>query len=425
MQYPRRTRFRGDAQPLIALGSLLAATLWCAQGAPLQANPEVPASSELVQRLGPAPRNPAKLTSEHFDLQYDSERLSEEQAKEARGFAESAWAHNRELFGSAPDYRLKIDLTPDFQGATGFFRPGDPAAKDPNRRPFIGVRFSELDYLGLTAQYVFRHEIAHWFSQGLAGGPLGEGIADWAAGEFADVPARPWWGAELQKAGLWVDPDAFFITGDYDEPGEVDAPIRTAHYAESALLIRYLVEHFGWEKFRAFAAEYSEARGPLTSNESRKRIRVRPRLPRRNDRDDDNQRDPRLPPDAATVRAVFEKQLGTTWAQLRTDWEKSMQAEPAPPKQAEALVLAFRIYGAIRNYEMWLIQQRVAPSRESQKAVRKAFTTANRLRQQGDYPAARAALANARSLVQQLREPRIIARSERKDSGNLVFSRWV
>jgi len=368
-----------------------------------------------AQRLGPTPRNIATLASDHFDLQYDPARLTEEQAQEAKRVSESAWTRNRELFGTAPDHRLKIDLTPDFQGATGFFKPGDPAAKEPNRRPFIGVRYGELDYLGLPAEYVFRHEIAHWFSGALAGSPLGEGIADWAAGAFAGVPARPWWGTELQKAGLWVEPEAFFVTGDFAEPREVDAPIRTANYAESALLIRYLVERFGWERFRAFAIDYSAARGPLTSNDSRKEIRVRPRRPRPSK----EERDPRLPPEADAVRATFEKHFGAPWSQLRADWEKSMRADAAPPEQAEALVLAFRIYGAIRNYEMWLIQQRTAPSREWQQAVRRAFARANALRKQGDYPATRQALADARSLVQQLREPRSIARSGSEDSGNL------
>jgi hypothetical protein len=407
-RHPRAVR--SGLLALALLAALPAVRAGAARVAP------VPARLAFFQRLGPAAPGVARLVSEHFDLQYDPERLTKEQAGEAQRLAEAAFAHNQKLFGTAPDYRLKIDLTPDFQGATGFFKPGDPTAKDVNRRPYIGVRFSELDYLGLPAQYVLRHEIAHWFSGELAGGPLGEGIGDWAAGEFAEVPARPWWGEELRKAELWIDPEAFFITGDFEAPAEVDAPIRTANYAEAALLIRFLVDRFGWEKFRAFAAEYGDVRGPLTSNESRRRLRA-PRLPRRRD-PEARRRDPRLPPDAGAVRALFEKHFGKPWSQLRSDWEAGMRAEPAPADQAENLVLAFRIYGAIRNYEMWLIQQRTAPSREWQQAVRQAFTTANRLRKQGDYPATRGALANARSLVQQLRVPRVIARSGLGDSGN-------
>lgn len=399
---------------LLALGLLAALPPLLARSAELSATRT---QLTLVQRLGPTPAGVTRQVSEHFDLQYDPERLTQAQAAEAQRLAESAFARCKELFGSAPDYRLKIDLTPDFQGATGFFKPGDPAAKDPDRRPFIGVRFSELDYLGLPAEYVLRHEIAHWFSGDLAGGPLGEGIADWAAGEFAEVPARPWWGETLRQAGLWVEPEAFFITGDFEAPAEVDAPIRTANYAETALLIRFLVDRFGWEKFRAFAAEYGEARGSLTSNESRRKLRG-PRFPRRGE-EDGKRRDPRLPPDADAVRAVFQKQFGSSWMQLRADWEKGMREDSAPAEQAENLVLAFRIYGAIRNYEMWLIQQRTAPSKEWQRAVRQAFTTANRLRKEGDYAGTRGALANARSLVLQLREPKVIARSGLGDSGNL------
>lgn len=411
MQYLTRKR------PRLAALAVLAALLI----APLAGHAAPFSGTHLAQRLGPAPRNVDTLTSEHFDLQYDPGRLSEEQAKTARSLSESAWTRNRDLFGAAPDHRLKIDLTPDFQGATGFFKPGDPAAKDPNRRPFIGVRFAELDYLGLPAEYVLRHEIAHWFSGDLAGSPLGEGIADWAAGEFAELPTRPWWGEELRKAGLWIEPDAFFVTGDFEAPAEVNAPIRTAQYAESALLIRYLVERFGWEKFRAFAADYSTARGPLTSNESRKALRYRPRR----SQSEKGERDPRLPSDAGAVRAAFEKHFGASWTQLRAGWEQGMRADPAPPEQAEGLVLAFRIYGAVRNYEMWLIQQRTAPSRETQQAVRRAFIRANTLRQQRDYPATRQALAEVRSLIEQLREPRSIARSSSEDSSNLSTRRQV
>lgn len=408
MQYSKRTLHGW----LITAGVLMALTLAPSAG---QTAPRTAITP--IQRLGPAPRNVTTLPSEHFDLQYDPSRLTEEQAKEARSLSESAWTRNRELFGTVPDHRLKIDLTPDFQGATGFFKPGDPMAKDANRRPFIGVRFGELDYLGLPAEYVLRHEIAHWFSGPLAGSPLGEGIADWAAGEFAELPARPWWGETLRKAGLWMEPDAFFLTGEFDAPAEVDAPLRTAQYAESALLIRYLVERFGWEKFRAFATDYGEARGPLSGNASRKELRYRPRRPQAGKPEE---RDPRLPPDANALRALFEKHFGTSWTQLRGDWEKAMRADPAPPEQAEGLVLAFRIYGSIRNYEMWLIQQRNGPSRATQQAVRRAFTQANASRRQGNYPEARQALADARSLVQQLREPQSIARSSPEDLGNLT-----
>ena len=79
-------------------------------------------------------------------------------------------------------------------GATGYARPGDLRSADPKRASLIGVRYAELDYLGIGAEYVLTHEIAHIFSGKLAGSALGEGIADWATGFFNGVPMAPWWG---------------------------------------------------------------------------------------------------------------------------------------------------------------------------------------------------------------------------------------
>jgi hypothetical protein len=362
-----------------------------------------------VQQLGP-PRSRERLKSERFDLVYDPARLSEQQAKEAGRLADEAWARCKERFGTAPDARITIDLNPDFTGATGFFRPGGRTAAGRTVPPLIGVRLSELDYLGLSPEYVFTHEIAHWFSGPLAGSSLGEGIADWAAGEYAGIPLRPWWGKVLREAGLWVEPHAYFVTGEFEESREVDARNRTAGYAEAALLVQYLVDRFGWAKVGEFAAEYARVRGPLNSNAARRNLPA-PEPPRFRDRRRERtpETDPRRPPNPTEVEAVFQRSFGESWNALRTDWQRRMDPDSAPADAAERLVLSFRTYGAIRNYEMWLIEQKPRPSEKSQKLVREAFERVNAHLRRGELQAARDRLAEALGYVRQLREPRIIA----------------
>ena len=405
----RGRRGQGHAGPLpgIAVASAVAlATL----AAPVSAPPappsprEKPAPAALrVQRLETAPTaTTATLSSEHFEVVYNPQRLSEAQAEEARRLAEAGWAHCAKLFGTTPEGKIRLDLTPRFWGATGFARPGDPKSRDPKEMPLVGVRFPDLDYLGLSAQYVLTHEIGHIFSGKLASSALGEGIADWSASGFSGIPASPWWGKVLRDAGLWVDPEAFFITGEFESTPEVNAIIRTAQYVESGLLVRFLVDRFGWEKVRAFAEEYGNARGRLESNADRRTLRLRER-PRT------GQRDPRLPPDAAAVRATFERHFGQSWGTLLSEWEQGMASDPAPPALAQRLVLSQSIYGAVRNYEMWLIAQRNGPGSETRAVVREAFTRANRLVAEGDFRGAAEALREARSLVEQLRRPRSVA----------------
>jgi hypothetical protein len=266
------------------------------------------------------------------------------------------------------------------------------------------VRYSELQYLGLPAEYVVRHEVAHIFSGGLAGSTLGEGVADWAAGTFRGLPMRHWWGAALRRAGLWIDPEAFFITGDFQPSAELDAQSRSARYAESALLIHFLVERFGWSRTRAFLEEYSKVRGNLDSNVERARAAEQQRRGRGTP----------APPDADRVRRVFTQLLDVSWQELRTDWEAAMDRETPPGRDAERLVLAHRIYGAIRNWEMWWIGQRRAPAVERRDEVREAFTRANQLVDAGEFGAARTELARAERLVDLLRRPTIMARVERR-----------
>jgi hypothetical protein len=401
---------------LLTLGSGLA-VLGAAAGtcgpapAPAVPAPAVPAP-ELADQV-PAPRNAspastATLETQHFEVAYDPARVTREEAEEAARHAEAAWERCAALFGTALKGRLRLDLTPSFAGATGFAKPGDPDARDPARRPLVGLRYPDLEYLGLTAEYVLAHEVAHLFSGDLAATSLGEGIADWAAGHFSGIPMRPWWGTALREADLWIDPDALFITGDFPARPEVDEVIRTAQYVQSGLLVRFLVERFGWADTAKFAEEYGRHRGPLISNEDRKDLRPPRRRPEGN-RPARERSDPRLPPHAESVRAVFERRLGQSWERLRDDWLREMERDSPPPGEAERLVLAQRLYGAVRNYEMWLREQKPAPDERSRQRVREAFVAANRALAAGDVDRASRGLRYALGLVDQLRRPRITA----------------
>jgi hypothetical protein len=245
------------------------------------------------------------------------------------------------------------------------------------------------------------------FSGPLAGTSLGEGIADWAAGSFAGIPQRPWWGKTLRRGGLWIEPEVLFVTGEFDQGAEVEAIMRTAQYAESGLLAAYLIDRFGWEKFKPFALEYGKARGPLESNAAR-RSEARPGRERRGAGER---------PDVEQVSAVFHKHFAAAPDKVLADWLAWMEQSSEPPADAEKLLLAERIYGAVRNYELWLVRQRPGPAAEVRRMVREAFIEANRSLGAGNLDAARAAFARARGYVDSLRRPTSVALNRGQPNG--------
>src|SRR4051812_8175426 len=83
-----------------------------------------------------------RLQSAHFVVRYDPDRLSATAAAAARDAAEQGYARCARLFPSEPPTPVECDLTPNFAGATGFALPDA-------RRPRIGVRIADLEYLGL------------------------------------------------------------------------------------------------------------------------------------------------------------------------------------------------------------------------------------------------------------------------------------
>jgi hypothetical protein len=365
-----------------------------------------------VLLAAPANAEPARLESAHFRIQYDRAQLTPEQATAARDAAERGWGQCAKQFGSSPSAPVQLDLSPDFAGATGFAR------RLPGRGWEVAIRYADLDYVGLSGEYVLTHEVAHVFSGSLAGSPLGEGIADWATGTFNQIPMAPWWGKALRQADLWVDPDGLFITGEYPAATEVEARGRTAQYSEAALLVRFLVDRFGWGRFARFAARYSEARRTLLSNAQLRYPRNFARPP--------YERAPGAPvplllqsrpstppaqrstarwPDPERVRRVFAEVLDESWDSLRARWLAEMDAAPLPTEAAARLVLGQQIYGAIRNYELWVVRQRIALKETDRHAIREAFTAANRALGKGDLKVASELLREATALVARLRQP--------------------
>jgi hypothetical protein len=302
-----------------------------------------------------------------------------------------------------------------------------------------------LDYLGLTTEFVLTHEIAHVFSgsayneprgAGLADTSLGEGIADWAAGSFAGLEMRPWWGHALRDAGLWVEPDALFITGDFDDAGgannshidfmgrRINARDHTARYAQSGLLVQYLVGRFGWRKFRAFAAAYSVQRGVLDSNDGRRKAardqealydRILSRTAKSRRPKFQRPKARKVEPDGAVVRAVFQKYLGVPWEQIRAEWEAWLVRDPVPPALGARLVAARRIYAAVREYEASLSRpgQRIPDAQQAR--IRDAFLRCNRALNRGEAARAEQLLEQAQLLIKQSR-PKLPERGPDKEN---------
>jgi hypothetical protein len=330
--------------------------------------------------VGAAPQK--TVESEHFTFRYDPDRLDAETVARARETAERAYVICQRLFGAEPA-RIDVDLTPTrFFGATGYAVPG--------RRPRVVVRYPDLDYLGLRGDYVLAHEIAHVFSGRNAGGPLGEGLADFAANDFAEIPLQPWWGGVLRARGLWVDPDALFITGDYATSSELDARLRIARYTEPALLVQYLVGRFGMERVLKFLPEYARGRPSLASNQE-------PRGPRARSTDPER------------ARASFKTAFGVPWEEIRRGWEETFRAQPPSPTVAERMALGQVIYATIRGYEIWLTARRITPGSGETGAIREAFVAANRALAEARLADARGHLATARRLIDALRRPMLSA----------------
>jgi len=344
----------------------------------------------LLHTVLPATAAPAaRLESEHFIVRYDPDRLPAEAARQALEAAERGWEHCRSVFGKAPTGRIACDLTPRFFGATGFATPSA-------RSPQIGVRYADLEYLGLSGPYVLTHEIAHVFSGQNAGGPLGEGLADFVAGPHHEMPLAPWWGRALQEAGVWTDADGLFITGEYPATNELDARVRVSQYVQPALLIQFLARRFGFPRVEQFLPIYTRTRYSLASNDG---LSARPAGPPGARRAAPRQ------PDPAKVRAAFTSHFGLSWEVLRDEWLAEMAAAVPPEGYAGRLVLSQEIYAAIRGYEGWLVSENRGAPDGRNRTIRETFTRANRALRVRDLGAAAEELQTARRLIDAVRRP--------------------
>jgi hypothetical protein len=328
----------------------------------------------------------ARLSSAHFRYTYDERQLTREEAEAAVRDAERAYEYNEERFSTSGPSLIECDLTPRFFGATGYAQPD-------RRPPRVAVRIPDLDYLGLEQAYVLRHEVAHIFSGRLASGPMGEGLADLIAGGFGDLPLSPWWGSTLREAGLWVDPEGLFITGDYPASAELDARQRAASYTEPALLLQFLSDRYGLERVLRFLPDYGRARRTIESNETAARRRGFRR------------------PNAQAVRSSFERHFGRAWSDLRADWEQRMAAGGGAEPDRRRLVLGQKTYGAIRNFEMWLIQQRGRVDSALSAGVRRAFTAVNTAMHARQFDEAESRIRTAQGLVNDMKRPMMITRT--------------
>src|SRR5204863_9549099 len=108
-----------------------------------------------------------------------------------------------------------------------------------------------------------------------------------------------------------------------------------------------------------FLPDYGRARRTIESNETAARRRGFRR------------------PDARAVQSSFERHFGRAWSELRADWEQRMSAGGGSEPDRHRLVLGQRTYGAIRNFEMWVLQQRGRVNSGRSAEFRRAFTAVN------------------------------------------------
>lgn len=308
----------------------------------------------------------ASATTQHFLFHYDADRLSHATLAAAMAAAEAGYARCTRIFPVAGlGRKIEMDLTPAFVGATGYARPSEYA---------IAIRVPELDYLGLDLRYVMTHEVSHVFTyaelaargagQGEQTGPWGEGVADFAAGAFGEIPLADWWGRAFEAAGLWADPE-WLVDGSYRPLDRDFVRERTCTYDQAALLIHYLVDRYGPDRFFGFYADYSKA--------------VRQQARRRGRPTDQ---------DRAALDTVFRSHFGLDGDAILARWNDAMESAAVPEEPAQRLTLHQQIYGSLREFEMRSARRRGRGDDATAANVREEFRTANRLLQEGDLPAA-------------------------------------
>ncbi|MBI3944626.1 MAG: hypothetical protein HY321_01785 [Armatimonadetes bacterium] len=356
--------------------------VWLATGVLVPLAPPAPAAPPRAAALDAAIVPEGRAESVHFRFRYDPAKLTPAGIAAAIAAAEQGYDECARAFPVGGLRRkIEVNLTPAFVGATGI---ADPA------RHSVAVRVSDLDYLGITLPYVMTHEVAHVFTgaelaargagRGNPTGPWSEGIADFTAGGFGDIPLGDWWAAALRAAGLWADP-RWLVNGSLQPSGVDFVAERASTYGQAALFIRYLVAEHGRAAFYRFYASYSVEVARQKAARSRSRL-------------------PRSATDRAGIALLFRRHFGADGETLLARWEARLAGAEMPVELGKRLALHQHIYGSVREFEIRYAREagRGTADEAAAAAARAEFQQANAALRAGDLAAATAHLARARDL---------------------------
>jgi len=312
-------------------------------------------------------------SSERFQFHFEPNRLTKDQILEAQRLSESAWENCSKFFGAAPPL-VEINLTPNFLAFTGrtWWR-----GSGSQRHPVIEIRYPDLEYLAVSPRQGIQHEMTHAFDESVTASPLAEGIADWFAGEYGNIKLRPWWGKALRNASLWIDPEALFVTGGL----RYSSTPRVAYYAETAVLTQYLVNRYGWHKVRGFAIDLKTAPSISSSVDASAAT--------------ENNRGP-------LVRSMVAKWFGVEWPILEADWLATINDDPVPARDGDALIAGIRLYASARVYERDLRKAHPTFDPDGQLRIRQAYLSASRSLEEGDTPTVYSKLGEAERMRDKL-----------------------
>jgi hypothetical protein len=296
--------------------------------------------------------NSAERTSEHFLFLYDPTHMTPAQVDEAGRQAEAALKDVAPLFPNVHyTDRITMRLDAEFRGATGYAAPGGKSGK--SDKDYIGLRYEELPMLGLTPGFLFRHELTHLFagrwdtgkpSQNLAGGALGEGIADMVANGRNQLGLPLSFAKYLEDQGIWTAPEDLFLDNprlglprarnrrlDYRDV----LKWRIQWYVEPSLFLEYLKSRIGWDKVRDFYIDYSHA------SETRNPYGV-----------------------SDAIRVVFRQRTGKLPEEFFKEWQRAIRQAPDETAANRLRWLSERAYSLVQWYE-FLVAGKAIPNPET------------------------------------------------------------
>jgi len=350
-------------------------------GAPSTAAREFHRPFPLFTRAEELKKPHLTLEGTHVLIRYDPRRITTAEAERARGEAERAWGRCAAFFEPMRDLtgwpkgKIPIHLCWDGGPKPAFVRSGTGR---------VEMRYRDATgYLGYTGERLLTHEIAHVFAGPLSGGgPLDEGLAEAVSAPLLPFPPGQWCGRVLRHAGAWIDPEALFVTGEFNVSDSLTEDLR---YPEEAIFCDFLIREFGKKRYATFAVWYRGCRKCAYSND----------FLRRNGLES-------LKPDPAEVRAAFREWLGVPWEEVRRRWEKAMAEDPAPQKGPELLAAGLQLGQASSNLDKLRFSPAPPPPAALREVEQPLARGALALRE-GRPEAAVAEAARARELLARLR----------------------